>query len=335
MSLKAPSVESWFDTPTAVVAQPPSAATGTNSGDRLHRDSVAVPLFDTASDRDWCELIRDVVALANSGGGVVTINCPLGQRSSDPNCPRTIDMAASDVVHRLARYADGNFAAIEFRTVDRTAVEITVGGASVPMSFTAAGTYDDPDRPGETGQAFAAGTFYFRHNGVSEPGNTADMRAVLQRSLRQIRKRWLRGMRRVMALPGERAYLRRARRGEQRAERSAAIKPVRIVTDPDAPALQPQDVDHLYPWRQKDLVRELNARLGRRALTSYDVQAVRRQHHLDERPDFVFHLEGAGRRYSPAVADWILEQQRLDPEFFQHARAADHEMLRLRRQRPR
>jgi hypothetical protein len=111
-------------------------------------------------------------------------------------------------------------------------------------------------------------------------------------------------------------------------------QPVRIVTDPDAPALQPQDVDRLYPWRQKDLVREINHRIGRRMLNSYDIQAVRRHHNLDERPDFVFNLPGAGRRYSPAVADWIIDQLARDSEFFHTARIADQEMLKLRRQKP-
>jgi hypothetical protein len=115
---------------------------------------------------------------------------------------------------------------------------------------------------------------------------------------------------------------------------SANLQPVRIVTDPDAPALQPQDVDSLYPWRQKDLLRELNRRLGRRVLNSYDIQAVRRQHRLDEHPDFVFNLPGAGRRYSPAAAEWIIEQHARDPEFFQRARAADHEIMKLRRRKP-
>jgi hypothetical protein len=115
---------------------------------------------------------------------------------------------------------------------------------------------------------------------------------------------------------------------------SANLQPVRIVTDPAAPALQPQDVDRLYPWRQKDLLRELNGRLGRRFLNSYDIQAVRRQHRLDEHPDFVFNLPGAGRRYSPAAADWILEQHASDPEFFHRARSADHEILKLRRRKP-
>jgi hypothetical protein len=111
-------------------------------------------------------------------------------------------------------------------------------------------------------------------------------------------------------------------------------EPVRIVTDPAAPALQPQDVDRLYPWRQKDLVRELNQRIGRRMLNSYDVQAVRRHHRLDERPDFVFNLHGAGRRYSPAVAEWMMDEYRHDAEFFHQARIADQEQLKLRRQKP-
>jgi hypothetical protein len=115
---------------------------------------------------------------------------------------------------------------------------------------------------------------------------------------------------------------------------SANLQPVRIVTDPDAPALQPQDVDRLYPWRQKDLLRELNSRLGRRVLNSYDIQAIRRQHQLDDRPDFVFNLPGAGRRYSPAAANWIMDEYARDPEFFHRARMADHEIMKLRRQKP-
>lgn len=79
---------------------------------------------------------------------------------------------------------------------------------------------------------------------------------------------------------------------------------------------------------------ELNRRLGRRVLNSYDIQAIRRQHRLDERPDFVFNLPGAGRRYSPAVADWIMDQHARDSEFFRRARSADHEIMKLRRQKP-
>jgi hypothetical protein len=333
MELKVPTVESWRCHPGTMMRDSSAGGGDPQSPGESH---VRLAGFNSASDHDWCELLRDVVALANSGGGVITIACPAGDSPSDLACPRTIDMAASDIVHRLANYTDGSFANVEVQAVDRKAVEVMVGPAEVPIAFTRPGTYADPEDPTESHQAFPAGTFYFRHDGASEPGDSRDMRSVLERHLRQVRKTWLRGIQRVLALPGERGHLRRARRAEQRAEvrTQTRLQPVRIVDDPSAPVLQPQDVDRLYPWRQKDLVRELNARLGRRALNSYDIQAVRRQHRLDERPDFVFHLEGAGRRYSPAVADWIMDQNRHDPDFFLHARAADHEMLRLRRDKP-
>ncbi len=183
--------------------------------------------IDLTSVEAWCELIRDIVTMANSGGGRLVVRCVSSGASAD---------------------TEGNLFSVP--------IQSTAGRSSAEL------------KPGATDAA---------------PAN---------------------------------------------------LQPVRIVTDPNAPALQPQDVDRLYPWRQKDLLRELNNRLGRRMLNSYDIQAVRRQHHLDERPDFVFNLPGAGRRYSPAVADWIMERYERAPEFFSRARAADHEIMKLRRQKP-
>jgi hypothetical protein len=158
------------------------------------------------------------------------------------------------------------------------------------------------------------------------------MRAFLRRTLRGVAREWLRGIGRVIgsaAIPLELAG------GEPGLATRGRPQPVRIVTDPSAPALQPQDVERLYPLRQKDLVSQLNRRFGRRLVNSYDIQAVRRQHRLDERPDFVFHLPGAGRRYSHAAAEWFAGQYEADSQFFQHAREADHATLVLRRKKPR
>jgi hypothetical protein len=150
-----------------------------------------------------------------------------------------------------------------------------------------------------------------------------------------VRRRWSRALRRSLNTPLDRLVPRpRKRRTSPAPKQAINLQPVRITNDPTAPALHPQDVDRLYPWRQKDLVRELNRRLGGRVVNSYDIQATRRQHHLDAHPDFIFNLPGAGRRYSPAAADWIVDQFSHDPEFFHKARAADQEQLKLRRRKP-
>jgi hypothetical protein len=281
--------------------------------------------FDQRSELDWCHLIRDIAAIANSEGGDIIL-----RMSADAP-----GLARSDVHRRLGEYTDSAFDDIEVSALESSqhAVHIVVGRALFPIAFTKAGSYVNPTNPEKTVEVFPAGSIYFWHEGKSVPGGTAELRESFERLLRRVRRRWLRGIQRVLNTPIDLTAPDRTG-AKPKIERPTNLQPVRITTDPDAPALQPQDVDRLYPWRQKDLLRELNARLGRRALTTYDIQAVRRQHRLDERPDFVFHLPGAGRRYSPATADWFMDQHAHDSEFFKKARAADQEMLKLRRQKP-
>jgi hypothetical protein len=285
--------------------------------------------FDPSSQRDWCELIRDIAAIANSGGGHILLRLPA----------ETAAITRSDVLRRLGEFSDATFDDLELHPADvgnASGQVISIGRALFPIVFTQRGSYSDPNDAKSEVEVFAAGSIYAWHAGKSEPGGTGDLREFFERLVRRVRRRWLRGIRRVLAMPIDSVVQSTAagRRTNRFNDGAANLQPVRITTDPDAPALQPQDVERLYPWRQKDLLGELNARLGRRALTTYDIQAVRRHHHLDERPDFVFHLAGAGRRYSPAAADWFIEQHARDPKFFAKARAADQEMLKLRRQKP-
>jgi hypothetical protein len=279
-------------------------------------------LFD-GSQGAWCELVRDVVAIANSGGGELSVES------------RGDALNAESLAERLLFFTGQPHLDVSLDTVQagaRTISKIVVCSATVPLGFVRAGTYFANDGAGEPVEVFPAGGFYFRHGDVSAPGTTDDMQAFFRRTLRGVAREWLRGIRRVIgsaAVPLELAG------GEPGGATRGRPQPVRIVTDPSVPALQPQDVERLYPLRQKDLVGQLNRRFGRRLVNSYDIQAVRRQHGLDERPDFVFHLPGAGRRYSHAAAEWFASQYEADSQFFQRARAADHETLMLRRKKPR
>jgi hypothetical protein len=311
-----------------VASSPAPAPVATNLADQVARSDfrpdqvIRVEKFDSSSERDWCELMRDILALANSGGGRILVGTAIDER---------------DVLARLAHCTDSGFGDLRIlpaNEFDGSVTVLAVGRAVFPVRFSqqAEGTNSDA-----SAMPSIAPGFYFRHGERTEPGTTADMRVFVERLLRRVRRRWLRGIRRVLTKPitfDEDAAPKHRAAKRIRIERTV-LQPVRIVSDPNAPALQPQDVDRLYPWRQKDLLGELNHRIGRRLLTTYDVQAVRRYHLLDERPEFVFHLPGAGRRYSPAVAEWIFEQFSRDPEFFHEARAADQQMLKLRRKKPR
>jgi hypothetical protein len=305
------------------IPQPAEPTADAHSLVRLKRS------FDQSSQQDWRELVRDIAAIANSRGGEILLRMRA----------EAIAITRMDVLRQLGEFSDSTFDDIELQSAnlpDGAGMLVTIGPALFPIVFTNAGSYPDPSEAGKRIEVFSAGSIYFWHKDKSEPGGTGDLREFLERLVRRVRRRWLRGIRRVLKTPIDsmvQATTAR-KRAKRNIEAAANLQPVRITTDPDAPALQPQDVERLYPWRQKDLLGELNARLGRRALTTYDIQAVRRHHRLDERPDFVFHLLGAGRRYSPAAADWFIEQHARDPEFFAKARLADQEMLKLRRQKP-
>jgi hypothetical protein len=296
-------------------------------------------IFNANSEHDWLILIRDIAAIANSGGGQFMVRLANGQPSDDSAGTRAVTLSSSDLVARLAQFTDSRFADIQIRMVepDTSAVIVQIGRTAVPIVFTKSGCVVDPSEPTKHSDVFPAGSFFVQHDGRIEPGTSADLRASFGQQMENARRRWLASIRRIMNRPIdlEKPQVRHGMDAARESRGEPVLKPVRIVTDPSAPVLQPQDVDRLYPLRQKDLMRELNRRLGRRAVNSYDIQAVRRQHRLDERPDFVFHLPGAGRRYSPAVAEWILDQQQRDPAFFQRVRAADHDFMKLHRRKPR
>jgi hypothetical protein len=311
----------------------PGAATGAES-----RPSEVVRTFDSASQRDWCELIRDVVAAANSGGGTILVHSLPNRRTPETDLGEVRSLNVESLTQRIHDFTGSSFKNVVAQPVDRPgthAVRIAVGPSLMPIGFANAGSYLEPGDPEKHIEVFPAGSFYFRHGERSEPGTEVDLRNFFERLLRRVRRQWLRGIRRVVSMPTDSLLQTDFYRGRDlpcsTPRQQPDLQPVRIVDDPNAPALQPQDVDRLYPCRLKDVVAEFNQRVGRRALTTYDIQAVRRQHRLDDRHDFVFHLFGAGRRYSAAMIDWLSSEWEREPDFFRKARAADQQVLRRRR----
>src|SRR3989304_3612551 len=68
------------------------------------KDSTSIDRsFDSKSDRDWCELVRDITALANSGGGQIRLGAVVDE---------------SQILCRLAEYSDSEFADISVRSLE-------------------------------------------------------------------------------------------------------------------------------------------------------------------------------------------------------------------------
>ena len=216
--------------------------------------------------------LEDVVAMANSGGGVIVLG----------------DAAGFD--RSRIRDALVGFDAFELHEVTRNgtrASALVVGEAG--------------DLPLEVDR-----TVYFRHGGRSGPATADDVRRFIDRRLRATRRRWLRSIRQVVTTDAPTAPT------------------VRVSDDPTAPVVGRVDPDQTHPYRQKEAVQTVNERLPADVtITPYDVLSVRRVHGIDENshPDFAHRMKFGSIQYSEAFVDWLVEQQRADPAFFQDAKA--------------
>jgi len=270
------------------------------------RSSKRVALKDAV---DYVELVRDLAAMANSGGGVIVLEGAAG-----------VD---EELLHEeLARYAEPEFEGFTVESLTRggrPATAVVVEEArNTPLVFARQGRYGDA--LGAEHVAFVRGGLYFRHGARSEPATGEDVRDFIRRQLEATRTQWLANIRQVMHAPdgAEVAVIETAERDEE-----GRPTLIRLTTDPHAPLYGQVDPDLSHPYRQKEVIRELNARLGEGTVNQFDVLSVRRVHAVSEetRPEFVHVPKFGSPQYSDAFVDWLVAEQERDPEFFRRAKA--------------
>jgi len=145
--------------------------------------------FDPTAPQDWCELIKDIVAMANSGGGVILIGVTDDGSPAMADLKQVMALDPATIVDKIKKYTDQHFAGSSLSSSSRRGYPIAVLSVSsvpVPIVFTAPGTYDIGG--GKQKTAFSKGTVYFRHGPKSEPGTTEDLRAAIDRELDRIRR---------------------------------------------------------------------------------------------------------------------------------------------------
>lgn len=281
--------------------------------------------FDPGSKQDWCELIKDLVALANSGGGTILFGADnKGQPvSADLSAIAGVDPAT--IGDRVHQYTSTHCCSVEIREVQKSGQNLVawvVSEVSTPLVFAEPGTY--PVDGGKQKTAFGRGTVYFRHGAKSEPGTTEDLALFLDRRLESIRRAWLGGVRKVVTAPA----------GSQVAvlppdvtqSDSPDAAPIRITDDPTAPAYRLVDPDTTHPHRQKELIAAVRENLSKdESFNSFDVVAIRHVHGIDDRPEFSHHPKFGSRQYSQKFVEWIVARYHEDHDFFVKARTKHRE----------
>lgn len=277
--------------------------------------------FDVNSPQDWCEIIKDIVAMANSGGGVILIGVRDDGAPSGFDIAPILNIDSAKLTDKIAKYTEVQFSDFEITEIDKNrykTVALLICGVSVPMVFIRPGTYDIGGGRQQT--AFGRGTVYFRHGAKSEPGDSNDIRRVIERELERSRKSWLGNIRKVVKAPA--GYRVQLLPPEIIASTQPIATPVRIVDTPTAPAYKIVGPDRTHPHRQKEVVHLVNERLsGKKTINAYYVLCVRRVYKIDEtKPQFYYKSKFASPQYSDAFVDWLVKRYGDDPLFFDKAR---------------
>ncbi len=278
--------------------------------------------FNPDSPADWCELIKDIVSIANSGGGSILVGVDddgkcCGQAAS----AKLVEVDPAVITDKIAKYTGVQFDSFVTVAARRNRAKIgviSIGCADPPIVFEKPGTYALGDGKQQK-TAFSAGTLYVRHGAKSEPARSADVARLIGRSVQRARKEWLSGVKKVTNAPTGSTISVLPPQVVQSSDPKAT--PIRITADPRAPEYQLIDPDKTHPWRQKELIKELNKSLPAK-INSYDLLAVRRLHGTDDDANFVYKRRFGSQQYSPAFAKWLLEQHAADPTFFQKCKAA-------------
>ena len=89
-----------------------------------------------------------------------------------------------------------------------------------------------------------------------------------------------------------------------------------------------KDAATTHPFRQKEVIEEVNRELGEGMMNSYDVYCLNKVYKIKANRDYFFQgaVKGSPVQYSQALVDWMIERYRQDSEFFRKTRDKKTEM---------
>ena len=275
---------------------------------------------DPGASRDWLEVIKDIAAFANSGGGYILVGLNDNGTPSGADVSALLAVDPADLGNRFHKYTGQHFSGVELLACNKSGQEvcaIRVSPVRIPIVFTRVGEFELADAKKKT--AFALGTVYFRHGAKSEPGTSEDLRVFLQRELEFIRKSWLEGITKIVEAPAGSRFAVLPPEGAPTGP-SGALS-MQLTTDPGAPAYYAVPLDKTHPYRQKEVIRDVNLNLaGRRVVNSRDIVCIRRVYSIQNEINYCYTQNFASPRYTQQFVDWIVDQYNSNPAFFDEAR---------------
>ena len=283
--------------------------------------------FNPADARQSLEILKDLVAISNSGGGALAIGINNAGEACGADLRPALEFDHARYCDLVRKYTMQNFSEFELVEVEKDGIPVAVfviDPPDFPLVFEKPGQYALENNTKQI-TVFGQGTIFFRHGAKTESGTTDDLRRFMQVRLREMQDQLVKGIRRVTEAP------RGSELGVIRAgiiDRSGMNGiPVRIVTNLDAQGAIPVDRHEICPYRQKEVMHKLRQRLPQGPLpTTHDIQAIVKIYDIASNEQLSWKPEFSSRQYSEAFVSWIVEQLQTQSDFIGDVRRRFHEM---------
>ena len=293
------------------------------------RESKAVEFkeqFLPTDPRQALEVLKDIVAIANSGGGVLAIGINNTGESSGFDVKPVLDYDHAKYCDIVKKYTMQNFAdfeVVEAKKSGQSVALFLINPPDSPLVFEKPGTYAVDVKHQQT--VFAQGTIYFRHGAKSESGTTDDVRKFIEKRVREMHDQLVKGLRKVSEAPRG-SQLLVVPRGARAIGPAGAVA-VRLTTNPDAQGILVTDRHEIFPYRQKDVIAKLKEVLPAGSVpNTYDLQAINKVYKIADQENLSWQPPFLSRLYSDAFVEWIIDKLSNQKHFLQDTRGRLHEI---------
>lgn len=275
----------------------------------------------TTEPRFWPQIMRSVLAMHNSGGGVIVFGlCSKGQHTAtDLAAIRKIDPV--QISQQVKKYADRPLPNVVVQDFERNGHRLPgwiIPAATSLIPFSRDG--DVHTGKGKPDKEFHSGQIYVRRGASSVPADANDMQAIFDRVRHQARHEFWTQISQISVMPqGHAIHI--LPQGSV-VTTKVPTDTVRITTDADAPAAMVVDKFKTHPYRMTELVKRLATRLPQTRTTTHDITCIRKVYADEiESKGFMYSPPHSSPHYSEQFAEWIVGQVNRDAGFMDKTRA--------------
>jgi hypothetical protein len=280
-------------------------------------DTIEFKIVFEETTQAWIELIKDIVAMANTHGGLIIIGV------HDDGSPTIFDSSYLELldnttfIDKIFKYTNCRLSGLKVYPAQRKGSRvfvIEIAPRDIPIIFTSPGEYEVKDKEGKTikKSAFPVGSIYFRHSARSDPGTSDDLARWLTQNLKEYKDNLMNGIVKVIDAPRGSDFQIIPR--NVHATDSKVAFNIRITDDPSAPTYTIVNADKLFPYRQFEIIAKLKTEGIN--INQHDFLLYRIMNNLDSNPDLSHKLAHSSRNYSARVIDIIKNEYQNNSKLF-------------------